>query len=246
MGVANNRSIAWHIAKMLHAEGARLMFTYHAEKFAEKAVPLFNDIGAHFYTPLDVGDDRNFELAFDAIADNCNRELDFLVHSIAGGLHRSDLEGRFVDTSRDGFLRAMDISVYSFIKALSYASPMMRGRGASALTLTYFGSERVIPNYQAMGPVKAALESSVRYLAAELGEDDIRINALSPGPVLTKAASGLSNFRSLLKEFSRISPMNRSLDPLEIGKSALYLVSDLSTGVTGEVIHVDTGFNIMG
>jgi enoyl-[acyl-carrier protein] reductase I len=139
----------------------------------------------------------------------------------------------------------MEISVYSFIKALSLSVPMMKGRNASALTLTYFGSEKVIPNYNVMGAVKAALESSVRYLAAGLGDDGIRVNALSPGPVLTKAASGLSDFRALLREFTHKSPMNRTIEPEEIGKSALYLLSDLSSGVTGEIVHVDTGFNII-
>ena len=189
--------------------------------------------------------DDDFERAFESIGRNCNNELDFIVHSIAGGANKSDLAGGFINTTREGFIRSMEISVYSFIKALSLAVPMLKGRNASALTLTYFGSEKVIPNYNVMGAVKAALESSVRYLAAELGDDGIRVNALSPGPVLTKAASGLSDFRALLREFTHKSPMKRTIEPEEIGKSALYLLSALSSGVTGEVVHVDTGFNII-
>lgn len=246
MGVANKRSIAWEIAKKLSEEGASLVFSYQDKKVAEKAVPLFNELESSYYNQLNVLDDNNYKKFFDSLAEKSNGKLDFLVHSIAGGPGKEELSGKYMDTSRDGFIRSMEISVYSFVKALQLAYPMMKGREASAITLSYYGSEKVIPNYNVMGVAKSALESSVRYLSEDLGEEGIRVNALSPGPVLTRAASGISNFRTLLKGFESKAPMKRLIEREEIAKSALYLLSNLSSGVTGEVLHVDAGYNIMG
>ncbi|WP_027340558.1 enoyl-ACP reductase FabI [Halonatronum saccharophilum] len=244
MGVANDKSIAWKVAEKLKEQGAELAFSYQDESVKEKVVPLFEDIGSKHYYELNVLDDQNFEDVFERIKDEFG-SLDFLVHSIAGGPDKDDLKGLYLDTSRDNFIRSMEISVYSFVKAVGLASPILK-EGSSAITMTYYGGEKVLPNYNIMGVAKAALESSVRYLAKDLGQREIRVNALSPGPVLTRAASGIGDFRTLLKDFSQRAPMKRLVEKEEIAGSALYLLSELSSGVSGEILHVDCGYNIMG
>ncbi len=245
MGVANKRSMAWEIAKKLDQAGAELAFTYQNEKTGQKVIPLFEDIGAEFYEILDVTDDENFEQVFTDLEEAFAGELDFIVHSIAGGPKKEDLSGKYFNTSRESFTKALEISVYSYVKAVQLAYPMLKkSDSGAAITLSYYGAEKVVPNYNVMGVAKAALESSVQYLADDLGADNIRVNALSPGPVLTRAASGIGDFRQLLKDFKAKAPLERLVDQEEVANSALYLLSDLSSGVTGEIIHVDCGFNI--
>jgi enoyl-[acyl-carrier protein] reductase I len=246
MGVANEKSMAWKIAERLKDEGAELSFTYQNEKLGEKVIPLFKEIEAKSYHQLDVTSDEEFEQVFSQLETVCNGELDFVVHAIAGGPNREDLEGKYLNTGRESFLRSLEISVYSYVKALQLAYPLMKDRQAAAITLSYYGGEKVIPNYNVMGVAKAALESSVQYLADDLGEDNIRVNALSPGPILTRAASGISDFRNLMRRFEEKAPLKRLIDQEEVADSALYLLSDLSSGVTGEIIHVDGGYNVTG
>ena len=246
MGVANEKSLAWKIAERLNKEGAETAFTYQNEEIGEKVIPLFEEIGAKNYHKLNITDDQEFEAVFSQIGEEFEGEFDFIVHAIAGGPRKEDLSGKFVNTARDSFLRSMEISVYSYVKALQLAYPFMKKSGGSAITLTYYGGEKVIPNYNIMGVAKAALESSVKYLAADLGQDEIRVNALSPGPILTRAASGISDFRGLMKSFKERSPLGRLVKQEEVASSALYLLSDLSTMVTGEIIHVDGGYHVTG
>lgn len=246
MGVANEKSIAWKIAERLKEEGAELSFTYQNEEIAKKVIPLFKDIEAKSYHKLDITNDQEFEAVFNEIGRELGSEVDFIVHAIAGGPSREDLKGKYLDTGRSSFLRSMEISVYSYVKALQLAYPFMKEKGGAAITLTYYGGEKVIPNYNIMGVAKAALESSVKYLAADLGQDGIRVNAISPGPILTRAASGISDFRDLLRNFKQKSPMGKLVKQEEVAASALYLLSDLSAMVTGEIVHVDGGFNVTG
>lgn len=246
MGVANKKSIAWKIAERLKAEGAELAFTYQNEKIGEKVIPIFEEIKGASYHKLDITDDQEFEAVFSKIGEEFDGKFDFIVHAIAGGPTKEDLKGKYMDTGRSSFLRSMEISVYSYVKALQLAYPFMKEKGGAAVTLTYYGGEKVIPNYNVMGVAKAALESSVKYLAADLGQDEIRVNALSPGPILTRAASGISDFRGLMKNFKEKSPLGRLVEQEEVAASALYLLSDLSSMVTGEVVHVDGGFNVQG
>ncbi|TDX46449.1 enoyl-ACP reductase FabI [Orenia marismortui] len=246
MGVANKKSIAWKVAERLSEEGAELAFTYQNEKIGERVIPLFEEFGSEFYRTLDVSNDDDYEKVFSELAEAFDGELDFIVHAIAGGPAKEDLKGMYLDTSRASFLRAMEISVYSFVKAVQSAYPMMKDNGGSAITMSYYGAEKVVPNYNVMGVAKSALESSVRYMADDLGRDNVRVNALSPGPVLTRAASGIGEFRTLLKEFAAKAPLERLVEKEEIASSALYLLSDLSSGVTGEVIHVDSGYHVVG
>ncbi|MFW6294874.1 MAG: enoyl-ACP reductase FabI [Halanaerobium sp.] len=246
MGVANEKSIAWTIAERLKKEGAELSFTYQNEEIGKKVIPLFKEIEAKSYHKLDITNDQEFEAVFNKIGREFGSEIDFVVHAIAGGPSREDLKGKYVDTGRSSFLRSMEISVYSYVKALQLAYPFMKEKGGAAVTLTYYGGEKVIPNYNVMGVAKAALESSVKYLAADLGQDKIRVNALSPGPILTRAASGISDFRDLMRNFKQKSPIGRLVKQEEVAASALYLLSDLSTMVTGEIVHVDGGFHVKG
>lgn len=246
MGVANKKSIAWKIAERLKAEGAELAFTYQNEKIGEKVIPIFEEIKAASYHKLDITDDQEFEAVFSKIGEEFDGKFDFIVHAIAGGPTKEDLKGKYMDTGRSSFLRSMEISVYSYVKALQLAYPFMKEKGGAAVTLTYYGGEKVIPNYNVMGVAKAALESSVKYLAADLGQDEIRVNALSPGPILTRAASGISDFRGLMKNFKEKSPLGRLVEQEEVAASALYLLSDLSSMVTGEIVHVDGGFHVKG
>mgnify|MGYP000187958778 CR=1 FL=1 len=246
MGVANKKSIAWKIAERLKAEGAELAFTYQNEKIGEKVIPIFEEIEAAAYHKLDITDDQEFEEVFSKIGEEFGGQFDFIVHAIAGGPSKEDLKGKYMNTGRNSFLRSMEISVYSYVKALQLAYPFLKEEGGAAVTLTYYGGEKVIPNYNVMGVAKAALESSVQYLAADLGQDEIRVNALSPGPILTRAASGISDFRSLMKNFKEKSPLGRLVEQEEVAASALYLLSDLSSMVTGEIVHVDGGFHVQG
>ncbi len=242
-GVANDVSIAWGIARHLKAEGAALAFTYLNEAIEKRVRPLAESVDADLILPCDVAKDDEIEAVFAAVRKKWGK-LDFVVHSVAFA-NREDLKHSFSQTSRDGFKVAMDISAYSLVAITRKAAPLMK-KGGSILTLTYLGAQRVIPNYNVMGVAKAALEASVHYLAAELGEKGIRVNALSAGPIKTLAATGIANFREKLKLMDDRAPLRRCTTQEEVGKSALYLLSDMASGVTGEVHFVDAGYNILG
>lgn len=243
-GVANERSIAWAIAEAFHAEGAELAFTYAGEALEKRVRPLAEGIGAKIILPCDVTKDEEIESVFT----NLKREwgaVDILIHAIAFA-NKEDLSNPYVQTSRAGFHLALDVSAYSLVALVQRAAPLMEGRGGSILTLTYMGSERVIPHYNVMGVAKAALEASVRYLAYDLGPKGIRVNAISAGPIRTLAAAGISDFKSMLHHVAERAPLKRNIEAAEVGKTALYLCSDWGSAVTGEVLHVDAGYNIMG
>ncbi len=242
-GVANDHSIAWGIARALHAEGAEVGFS-SIESLLEKRVrPLAASIGSTFVEPCDVQSDEDIARVFARWAETHDR-LDVLVHALAFA-KREDLNGGFVDTSRDGFALAMDVSAYSLVALARAARPMLRP-GSSIMTLTYYGAEKVVANYNVMGVAKAALEASVRYLAADLGPGGVRVNAISAGPVRTLAASGIAGFKQLYGGFDEIAPLRANISIDDVGRSAVYLASDLSAAVTGEVHYVDGGFNIVG
>ncbi len=242
-GVANDHSIAWGIARALHAEGAEVGFS-SIESLVEKRVrPLAESIGSTFVEPCDVQSDEDIARVFARWGDT-HDSLDILVHALAFA-RREDLEGDFIDTSRDGFALALDVSAFSLVALTRGARPYLR-RGSSVMTLSYHGAEKVVAHYNVMGVAKAALEASVRYLAADLGPDGIRVNAISAGPVRTLAASGISGFKKLYSGFSDVAPLRSNITPEDVGGSALYLASDLSSAVTGETLYVDGGFNIMG
>ncbi len=243
MGVANDRSIAYGIARTLGEHGAELAFTYQGEILAKRVRPLAQALGADVVIECDVADDASLDAAFETIAKRWDR-LDFLVHAVAFS-DKDELKGGYLGTSRDNFRRTLDISCYSFTAAAQRAARLM-GDGASLLTLTYCGAERVIPHYNVMGVAKAALEASVRYLASDLGPRNIRVNAISAGPMKTLAASGIGDFRYILKWNQLNSPLRRNISLEEVGGAALYLLSDLSRGVTGEVHHVDCGYHTVG
>jgi enoyl-[acyl-carrier protein] reductase I len=243
MGVANDRSIAWGIAKALSEHGAELAFTYQGEVFAKRVRPLAESLGATLVLDCDVTDAASLDAVFAAIAEHWER-LDFLVHAIAFS-DSNELKGRYVDTSRGNFLRSMDISCFSFTDLCRRAEPLMTA-GGSLLTLSYLGAERVMPHYNVMGVAKAALEASVRYLAVDLGGKNIRVNAISAGPIKTLAASGIGDFRYILKWNQYNAPLKRNVGIEEVGSAGLYLLSDLSAGVTGEVHHVDCGYHVVG
>ena len=243
MGVANDRSIAWGIASAVHAQGAELAFTYQGDALKKRVVPLAESVGSEIVFPCDVADDDSIDAAFAAVAERWDR-LDFLVHAIAYA-DKEELKGKYVDTSRDNFVKSLDISCYSFTAVARRAVPMMRD-GGSLLTLTYYGAERVMPHYNVMGVAKAGLEASVRYLAADLGEQNIRVNAISAGPIKTLAASGIGDFRYIRKWNEYNSPLRRNVNIEQVGGAALYLLSDLSSAVTGEVHHVDSGYHVVG
>lgn len=243
-GVANERSIAWAIAEALHREGAELAFTYAGEVLEKRVRPLAEGIGAKVIEPCDVTRDADIEAVFQKVRDAFG-SLDILVHSIAFA-NKDELKGEYLQTSREGFRIAMDVSAYSLVSLSRHAAPLMGGRDGSIITLTYYGSEKVVTNYNVMGVAKAALEASVRYLAADLGPKGIRVNAISPGPIKTLAAAGIGGFREMLHHAAETAPLKRNISAEEVGKTALYLCSDLSSGVTGEVIYVDGGYNIMG
>lgn len=243
MGVANNRSIAWGIAKACADAGAELAFTWQGDALKKRVEPLAADLGAFMAGDCDVTDMASIDAVFSAIEAKWGK-IDFVVHAIAYS-DKEELTGRYVDTSRDNFLRSMDISVYSFTAVAQRAEKIMN-EGGSMITLTYYGAEKVMPHYNVMGVAKAALEASVRYMAVDLGNRGIRVNAISAGPIKTLAASGIGDFRYILKWNEYNSPLKRNVSIDEVGNSALYLLSDLSTGVTGEVHHVDSGFHTVG
>ena len=243
MGVANNRSLAWGIANAVHAQGAELAFTYQGDALKKRVVPLAESVDSDFVLPCDVTDTASMDKVFAAIGDRWGR-LDFLVHAIAFS-DKEELKGQYIDATPGNFASTMNISCYSFTAICQRARPLMGG-GGSLLTLTYFGSERVMPHYNVMGIAKAALEASVRYLAEDLGKENIRVNAISAGPMKTLAASGIGDFRYILKWNEYNSPLRRNVTQDDIGGAGVYLLSDLSSGVTGETHHVDCGYNIVG
>jgi len=242
-GVANDHSIAWGIARALHAEGATLGFSSQEALLERRVRPLAAMLGATFVEPCDVAVDEQVAAVLDRWR-QAHGELDILVHALAFA-PKEELEGSFTQTSRAGFAMALDISAYSLIAVTRAALPVLRP-GASVMTLSYYGAEKVVPNYNVMGVAKAALEASVRYLAADLGPRGIRVNAISAGPIRTLAASGVAGFRRLYSEYKELAPLRRSITSEDVGSTAVYLASDLSAAVTGEVIHVDGGFNILG
>ena len=243
MGLANDKSIAWGIAKALRDAGAELAFSYQGEALKKRVGPLAEQLGSDIVLPCDVGDEASIDALFEGLGERWDG-LDFIVHAI-GFSDKSELRGRYVDTSRDNFAMTMDISVYSFTAVMQRAEKMMSNGGA-ALTLTYYGAERIMPHYNVMGVAKAALEASVRYLAEDLGKDGIRVNAISAGPIKTLAASGIGDFRYIMKWNELNAPLRRNVTIEDVGGSALYLLSDLGGGVTGEVLHVDAGYHVVG
>lgn len=243
MGVANDRSIAWGIAKAAHAQGAELAFTYQGDALEKRVRPLAEEVGSQIVVPCDVTDEASIDATFKEIEAKWGK-LDFVVHAIAFS-DKSELDGLYLNTTRANFLKTMDISVYSFTAVCQRAVPLMND-GGSLLTLTYYGAERVMPHYNVMGVAKAALEASVRYLATDLGKDNIRVNAISAGPIKTLAASGIGDFRYILKWNELNSPLKRNVTIEDVGNSGLYLLSDLGAGVTGEVLHVDAGYHTVG
>jgi enoyl-[acyl-carrier protein] reductase I len=243
MGVANDRSLAWGIAKAVHAHGARLAFTYQGEALGRRVRPLADSLDSDFVVEADVTSDASLDALFSGIGERWGR-LDFVVHAIAFS-DKNELTGKYLNTSRANFLRTLDISCFSFTDICRRAAPLMSS-GGSLLTLTYAGAERVMPHYNVMGVAKAALEASVRYLAVDLGGDDIRVNAISAGPIKTLAASGIGDFRYILKWNQLNSPLKRNTTIEDVGGAGVYLLSDLSAGVTGEVHHVDSGYHVVG
>ncbi len=243
MGLANDKSIAWGIAKALAAEGAELAFSYQGDQLLKRVRPLAEQVGSNLIIPCDVGDVGSFDALFDTLAQTWG-ELDFAVHAI-GFSDKNELRGRYVDTSAENFAVTMNISVYSFTAMCQRAAKLMPN-GGSLLTLTYYGAEKVMPHYNVMGVAKAALEASVKYLAEDLGRDGIRVNAISAGTIKTLAASGIGDFRYILKWNEHNAPLRRTVTQDEVGQSALYLLSDMARAVTGDVLHVDSGYHVIG
>ncbi|MGB2931074.1 MAG: enoyl-ACP reductase FabI [Methyloceanibacter sp.] len=242
-GVANNRSIAWGITKACHDNGAEIALTYQGDAIKKRVEPLAAEIGSKLVLPCDVTDDQSVDAVFKALADSWG-SIDFLVHAVAFS-DKAELDGRYVDTSKDNFVQTMLISCYSFT-ALAKRAEALMPNGGSMLTLTYYGAEKVMPHYNVMGVAKAALESSVRYLAADLGQGHIRVNAISAGPIKTLAASGIADFRYILKWNEHNSPLRRTVTIEDVGGGALYLLSDLGRGTTGEIMHIDSGYHVIG
>ncbi|CAD0185529.1 Enoyl-[acyl-carrier-protein] reductase [NADH] FabI [Ruegeria sp. THAF57] len=243
MGLANDKSIAWGIARALSEAGAELAFSYQGDALKKRVDPLAAQLGSEIVLPCDVSDEESIDALFTALSEKWGK-LDFVVHAI-GFSDKNELRGRYVDTSRANFKLTMDVSVYSFTAVMQRAEKMM-SEGGSAVTLTYYGAEQVMPHYNVMGVAKAALEASVKYLAEDLGKDGIRVNTISAGPIKTLAASGIGDFRYIMKWNEYNSPLRRNVTIDDVGKSALYLLSDLSSGVTGENLHVDSGYHIVG
>ena len=243
MGVANDHSIAWGIAQQLHKHGAELAFTYQGEAFGRRVKPLAASVGSDILLPCDVDDIATVDSAFDALKSKWGT-IDFVVHAIAFS-DKNELKGKYADTTRENFIRTMVISCFSFTEIAKRAAALMP-QGGSLVTLTYGGSVRVMPNYNVMGVAKAGLEASVRYLAADLGPKAIRVNAISAGPIKTLAASGIGDFRYIMKWNELNSPLRRNVTQEEVGKAALYLLSDLGSGTTGENLHVDAGYHVVG
>jgi len=243
MGLANDRSLAWGIAQKLAEQGAELAFSYQGEALHKRVAPLAQQLGSDFLIDCDVADMAALDAAFDTLAARWPT-IDFVVHAI-GFSDKNELRGLFVDTSLDNFLMTMNISAYSFVAVAKRARAMMP-EGGSLVTLSYYGAEKVIPHYNVMGVAKAALETSVKYLAMDLGPENIRVNALSAGPIKTLAASGIGDFRYIMKWNEYNSPLRRNVTIEDVGGAALYLLSDLASGVTGEIHHVDAGYNVVG
>jgi enoyl-[acyl-carrier protein] reductase I len=243
MGVANERSIAWGIAKACHDAGAKVAFTFQGEALEKRVRPLATSIGSDIILPCDVTNPASIDATFAEIEKKWGG-LDFVVHAIAFS-NKDELRGRYLDTTAENFALTMNVSVYSFTAVAQRAVPLMKN-GGSLLTLTYYGAERVIPHYNVMGVAKAALEASVRYLASDLGEQKIRVNAISAGPIKTLAFAGINDGRYILKWNELNSPLKRNITQEEVGNSALYLLSDLGSGMTGEVMHVDGGYHVVG
>ncbi|WP_372841077.1 enoyl-ACP reductase FabI, partial [Phaeovulum sp.] len=243
MGLANDKSIAWGIAQALADQGAEIALSYQGETLLKRVQPLAATINATELIECDVADDASLDALFARLAEVWGK-IDFLVHAIAFS-DKAELRGRYVDTSRENFRVSMDISVYSFTAAARRAAAMMPA-GSAMLTLTYYGAERVMPHYNVQGLAKAALEASVRYMAEDLGKDGLRVNAISAGPIKTLAASGIGDFRYIMKWNELNSPLRRNVTQEEVGKAALYLLSDLGSGTTGEVLHVDAGYHVVG
>lgn len=243
MGVANDHSLAWGISKALAAQGAELAFTYQGEALLKRIAPLAAEVGSDCLIECDVSKDGDIMNAFEMLKMKWTN-IDFVVHAI-GFSDKNELKGRYCDTSRENFLSTMNVSCYSFTKVCRMAAAVMKN-GGSILTLTYYGAEKVLPNYNVMGVAKAALESSVRYLAMDLGGDNIRVNAISAGPVKTLAASGIGDFRHILRWNQFNAPLKRNITLEDVGGASVYLLSDLSNGVTGEIHHVDSGYHVVG
>lgn len=243
VGIANEHSLAWAAARHFHAAGAELALTYVDERTRPYVEPLANSVAAPIFLPCDVAQDGQLKAVFTEIARRWGR-LDFLLHAV-GSVRQQDLHGRLADCSADGFAEAMLTSCHSFIRMAKFSEPLMT-QGGSLITLSFLGAERVVDHYNVMGPVKAALEASVRYLAHELGQKAIRVNAISAGAVRTRAASGIDHFDEIIAETVNKSPLRRTITPDEVGRAALLLASDLTTGTTGEILHVDAGFHVEG
>jgi len=243
MGVANDRSLAWGISRAVAAQGAELAFTFQGEALARRVRPLAESVNASLILPCDVMDDASLDAVFNVIKGAWGR-LDFVVHAIAYA-DKEELKGKYLSTSKDNFVQSMLISCYSFTDICRRASDLMND-GGSLMTLTYYGAERVMPHYNVMGVAKAALEASVKYLAVDLGDRNIRVNAISAGPIKTLAASGIGDFRYILKWNEHNAPLHRNMTLDDVGSAGLYMLSDLSTGVTGEVHHVDGGYHVVG
>ena len=243
MGVANDRSISWAIAKKAYEYGAELAFTYQGDALGKRVIPLGESVGSNIILPCEVSEASSIKNVFEKINSEWGK-LDFVIHGIAIS-HKEELKGQYIDTTRSNFTNTMEISVYSFTEVSKFAVPLMN-EGGSLLTLTYYGSERVMPHYNVMGVAKAALEASVRYLAVDLGSKNIRVNSLSAGPMKTLAASGIGDFRYILKWNELNSPLKRNVTQDDVGGAGVYLISDLSTGVSGENHHVDCGYHVVG
>jgi enoyl-[acyl-carrier protein] reductase I len=243
LGIANNRSIAWGITKACHDNGAEIALTYQGEAIRKRVEPLAKEIGSDLVLPCDVTDETSVDTVFASIGERWGT-LDFLVHAVAFS-DKEELDGRYVDTSRDNFNQTMLVSCYSFT-ALAKRAESLMAKGGALLTLTYYGAEKVMPHYNVMGVAKAALEASVRYLAADLGKQNIRVNAISAGPIKTLAASGIADFRYILKWNEYNSPLRRTVSIEDVGAGAIYLLSDLGRSVTGEILHIDAGYHVVG
>ena len=242
-GVANNRSIAWGITKACRDQGAEIALTYQGDAIKKRVEPLAAEIGSKLVLPCDVTDEASVEAVFKALAEAWGT-IDFLVHAVAFS-DKEELDGRYVDTSKDNFTQTLLVSCYSFT-ALAKRAEKLMPNGGSLLTLSYYGAEKVMPHYNVMGVAKAALEASVRYLAADLGKENIRVNAISAGPIKTLAASGIADFRYILKWNEYNSPLRRTVSIEDVGGGAIYLLSDLGRGVTGEILHIDAGYHVVG
>jgi enoyl-[acyl-carrier protein] reductase I len=245
VGLASNRSIAWGIASAMRREGAELAFNYQSEKLQGRVEKMAAELGSHIALPMDVGDDANVDAFFEALRAHWDA-FDILVHSVAYA-PADQLDGRYIDVvTREGFRVAHDISSYSFAALAQRAMPFMRGRAGAMLTLTYLGAVRTLPNYNVMGLAKASLEANVRFMAQDLGGDNIRVNAVSAGPIRTLAASGIKGIREMLAQVEKASPLKRNVDIDEVGNAAAFLCSDLASGITGQIVYVDAGYNIIG